>query len=610
MYITVCSPEKITVSRPSLPGATMHHEIRKPYIFPARKNPSVFLLALISVLTGCIVALIILPYEFQLNQDADTFVEMVMQVLRLFLIPLVAVLMYFFLKEKYRVRQIHINADRLETLLKNLPGMAYRCFNRKNWPMDFVSEGCKALCGYDRSELEEQRVLWGSFTHPDEIEPVERSILEAVANDEPFEVEYRIITRDGDIKWVWERGCAVGVMNGETILEGLITDINDRKLAEQALMQAESYAKAVVDAAVEAVITTDDRGYIETSNRAAQKMFDYSGDMLTGRNILVLLPETYHEDYEEFVTHYLSTNESQMVGMGHEFTGKRRDNSEFPIHLSISKVQYESECKKYVFLVRDLSAQRAAEKEVREQREQLAHVDRLNTLGEMASVIAHEINQPLTAISMYAQSSLHLLDNDRISGPRKLRDALEKLIVQARRAGSVIERVQQMSRQQSCHSEKVDCNALIKDVHKLAEVEAHIRDIVITLKLSRLLPTIECDPVQIQQVILNLLRNGMESMKKAGFRNGNRIILRTSRTATGVKISVIDSGNGINDKTMEQIYKPFSTTKDTGMGMGLSISRSIIRAHGGQLEYINNSNNCGVTFYFTLPFRQQISNGP
>ncbi len=516
------------------------------------------------------------------------------------MIPLIALLVYLLLMERYRVRQLLFNADRLETLLINLPGMAYRCFNRKDWPMEFVSEGCYALSGYDRSDLEKQRVLWGRLTHPDEIEPVENSILDAVAKGKPFEVEYRIITRDGEEKWVWERGRAVDSKGGdEVILEGFITDITDRKLAETALVQAEAYAKAVVDTAVEAVITIDESGSIETFNLAAQQMFGYTLEEIIGENILYLLPESYHEEYELFIAHYLKTNESQMIGMGHEVTGKRKDNLEFPIHLSVSEVANQSE-PKYVGLIRDLSMQRAAEKEVREQREQLAHVDRLNTLGEMATVIAHEINQPLTAISMYAQSGLRFLNVDKPKLGR-LRDALGKLNVQAHRAGSVIERVQQLSRQHESHSEEVDCNVLIRDVHKLAEVEAHNHDIVITLKLSRLLPMVVCDSVQIQQVVLNLLRNGMESMKSAGCKNGNHIVLHTNRTAEGVKLSIIDSGSGISDDVVDLLYRPFSSTKDQGMGMGLSISRSIVRAHGGQLEFIHNKSG-GVTFYFTLPY--------
>lgn len=549
---------------------------------------------LLSIIAGAIVSMIVF-----ITGSLFTTIFVMLQFL---LGPIIALLVYLLLMERYRVRQLHFNADRLETLLKNLPGMAYRCFNRKDWPMEFVSEGCYALCGYDRRDLEEQRVLWGTFTHPDEIETVERTILDAVGKDEPFEVEYRIITRSGEIKWVWERGRAVDSKgSNEIVLEGLITDITDRKLTETALVKAEAYSKAVVDTAVEAVITLDGLGYIETSNRAAQQMFGYTPQEIKGENIRALMPEPHHEEYEQFIDHYLKTNESHLIGMGHDVTGKRKDGSEFPIHLSISEILNQSE-RKYVGLIRDLSVQRAAEKEVREQREQLAHVDRLNTLGEMATVIAHEINQPLTAISMYAQSGLRFLNRDN-PRPDRVRDAMEKLSIQTHRAGSVIERVQKLSRQHESQSEEVDCNALIRDVHKLAEVEAHIRDIVITLKLSRLLPMVVCDPIQIQQVVLNLLRNGMESMKSVDCRNGSQIILRTEPDSmhNGVKILITDSGSGISDEVAEQIYQPFSSTKNTGMGLGLSISRSIVRAHDGQLEFRNNANG-GVTFYFTLPY--------
>jgi two-component system sensor kinase FixL len=218
----------------------------------------------------------------------------------------------------------------------------------------------------------------------------------------------------------------------------------------------------------------------------------------------------------------------------------------------------------------------------------------------MASAIAHEINQPLTAISMYSQTGLRLLNQKPPQNERCL-DVLYKLSIQAHRAGAIIEHSQRFSRQNESHREEVDCNVLLREVHKLAEVEARIRDIVIILQLAGLLPMVVCDPVQIQQVVLNLLRNGMESMKEAGYKRGNRIVVQTHRSDIGVKISVIDSGTGITADVAEQLYRPFSTTKDTGTGIGLSISRTIIRAHGAQLKFLNNENG-GVTFYFTLPY--------
>ena len=571
----------------------------KPYSIISLEPPPYRLALLVAILSGCFTTFIIFPVETLWPLIAVYDLSTVKRLGKLLIVLLVILAVYRLFMEKYRVRSLLFNTERLETLLKNLPGMAYRCFNSKNWPMDFVSEGCYALCGYKRSEIENQHVLWGMFTHQDDIEAVEKSVLDAVDKGEAFEVEYRIIARGGEEKWVWERGRAVGRMDDEIILEGLITDITDRKLAEQSLMQAEAYSKAVVDTAVEAVVSIDEQGHIETINLAAENMFEYTPEMILGENIRCLISPDYLEEYDQYRSHFQEDHLAHRVGGGCEVMGIRQNGSTFPMHFVVSEILNQPD-RKYVGLIRDLSVQREAEREVREQRDQLAHVDRLNTLGEMASAIAHEINQPLTAISMYSQTGLRLLNQKPPQNERCL-DVLYKLSIQAHRAGAIIEHSQRFSRQNESHREEVDCNVLLREVHKLAEVEARIRDIVIILQLAGLLPMVVCDPVQIQQVVLNLLRNGMESMKEAGYKRGNRIVVQTHRSDIGVKISVIDSGTGITADVAEQLYRPFSTTKDTGTGIGLSISRTIIRAHGAQLKFLNNENG-GVTFYFTLPY--------
>ena len=489
------------------------------------------------------------------------------------------------------------NADRLETLLKNLPGMAYRCLNLKHWPMEFVSDGCFELCGYHRHELESQSILWGDFTHPDVIDEVDRKVRAAASKNAPFEVEYRIITRSGEEKWVWERGRVVEIRDdGVAILEGFITDITDRKLAEASLMRAEAYAQAVVESAVEAVISIDSEGKIESSNHAAQSMFGYAPEAIQGMHSRLLFAPSY---YREFDQHFRQCRDHEAINaIGGDLNGSKKDGPEFPLHLSMSEIQTDQE-QKYVLLIRDLTHQRAAEKEVREQRDLLAHVDRLNTLGEMAAGIAHEMNQPLTAISMYAQSSLRFLQNENPKLDR-LQDALEKLSQQSHRAGAVIERMQEMTKQRDSHQEIVDCTRLVSEVHRLAEVEAQIRNFIIVLRLEKNLPRVKCDPIQIQQVMLNLLRNGMESMKTGANKPGSKIVLQVDVADNGVKVSIIDSGQGISRKMARQLYQPFTSTKESGMGLGLSISHSIIGAHGGQLEFVNNKAG-GATFFFTLP---------
>ncbi len=486
--------------------------------------------------------------------------------------------------------------DRLETLLKNLPGMAYRCLNLKHWPMDFVSDGCYALCGYQRHEIESQKVLWGDFTHPDMIDEVDRKVRSAADKGEPFEVEYRIIARNGEEKWVWERGRVIDRRaDGVAILEGFITDITDRKLAEAALMRAEAYAQAIVDSAVDAVITVDSQGGIESFNQAASAMFGYRTGEVRGQHCRSLVATGFYREFDRYFQRNRVPADSAVRSV--ELNGCDKHDREFPIVLSMREI-VDLEEKKYVILIRDLTEQRQAEKEVREQRDMLAHVDRLNTLGEMAAGIAHEINQPLTAISMYAQSSLRFLQRTQ-PDLQRLEDALDKLSQQAHRAGAVIERMQEMTQPHQSRQRSVDAGQLLHEIHDLAEVEAQIRNFIIVLRLDDDLPTVQCDPIQIQQVILNLLRNGMESMRANRCKPGSKIVLQARVSGNWLRVSIIDSGLGVARKLEKQLYQPFMSTKESGMGLGLSISRSIIAAHGGQLEFSNNK-GVGATFFFEL----------
>jgi two-component system sensor kinase FixL len=494
-------------------------------------------------------------------------------------------------------RVLESDYDPLETLLQNLPGMAYRCLNEKHWPMDFVSDGCYDLCGYQRHEIESQQVLWGDFTHPDMIGEVDRKVRDAAENGTPFEVEYRIITRSGQEKWVWERGRPVDRRaDGTTILEGFITDITDRKLAEAALVRAEAFAQAIVESALDAVIRVDDEGSIESFNQAASEMFGYHGIEVKGLHCRSLVPISFYREFDRYFQRIRSPSQPQAASL--ELNACDKHGNAFPIVLSMREILDVDETR-YVILIRNLTEQHRAEKEVREQRDMLAHVDRLNTLGEMAAGIAHEINQPLTAISMYAQSGLRFL---RKQNPplQRLEDALGKLSQQAHRAGAVIERMQEMTRPHQSHQQALPAGQLLRDIRDLGEVEAQIRNFIIVLRLDDDLPSVNCDSIQIQQVILNLLRNGMESMRINDCKAGSKIVLQAKATPTELRISIIDGGIGVSRKLEKQLYQPFTTTKESGMGLGLTISRSIIAAHGGRIEFSNNKAG-GATFSFGLP---------
>ncbi len=504
------------------------------------------------------------------------------------------------LRSRAENRELQLHSLQLEAQWRNLPGMAYHSQLTSPSLLEFVSEGCHKLTGYTRQDFQTGSITWDSLVNAEDREMRQACLDSAIASGEAYQVVYRIVCHDNGEKWVWERGNICDSERDQVcLIEGMVLDITEQKHTEIALTESTAYAQTLVDTAAEAIITIATNGDIESANRSTERMFGYERRELLGRNVRMLMPEPFMSEHDAYLARYLKTGEARIIGTGREVSGLRKDGSVFPIQLSVSEFQTKEELK-FVGLIRDLTQQQRAEQEASLHRERLAHVARVNMLGEMATGIAHEINQPLSAISMYAQSGLRFLDAG-VPRPERLRDALEKLSAQAHRAGAVIERMQQFARQRESTCETVDCNQLVREIASLAESEALIRDAQIELDIDRHIGTVQADPIQLQQVALNLLRNGMESMASIDHRYGNRIVLRTRGNAEGVTLSVIDQGSGVSAEAAEQLYKPFASTKDMGMGIGLSICKSIIHSHGGELDFVNGEGH-GATFFFTLPY--------
>lgn len=613
-----------------------------------------------------------------------------------------------------------------KTLLDSLPGMAYRCRNTRDWPMLFVSEGCKELSGYTPEALLGGRPHWRELIHPEDREAVWQSIQETTERGERFELQYRLVTRDKQQKWVWERGRASESEEHDTLIEGFVTDITPLRQKELELERSRAFATAIVEGAAEGIVLIDSRFRIKSLNQAASLMFGIASSAAGGSDIRALLPTADRVEFESGVRQHGQSGSSDLFNGGLEMNGQHMDGSKFPIHLNVRELRFEHGCR-YAAFIRDISEQRAkAEKirqqheqlhatvesspigiamvskelrliavnpayanmlgydaealighrlsefthpddveatdgaaiasftggqdnysiskrylhrdghivhatlnvavghdsdgnaafvvanvedqterlgietRLREQQDQLTRMDRLSTLGEMMAGIAHEINQPLTAISTYAQSGLRFMDS-RNPKPDRLREALTKLSDQARRAGAVIDRIRDLARKDVTKNEFVSINRLIKKVEDLAIVDSRARGVKIRLEMDENLPQVWCDLIQIQQVILNLIRNSVDSMEACDYCNGNEVILHTTMTEDeAVMISVIDCGTGVSEEAAADIFQPFSTHKRSGLGLGLSISRSIVTAHGGQLDYHNNP-SAGATFFLTLP---------
>lgn len=520
---------------------------------------------------------------------------------------LLSVIFYFavnrYLTARNKARVILDERNKVEHLLKNLPGMAYQSFNKTDWPMIVVSQGCKQLTGFSKNEFESHSVLFGKLIHRDDYKRVCDSISEALQSKGLYELEYRIISKNNSERLVWERGEAVtSMLDGELILEGFITDITHVRSAEKQLIQSHAFSNAILSSVVEAIITIDHQGRIKSLNKAAQSMFGYSLSEVKDKNIKMLMPRQLAEQHDQYLQNYLHGGEAnKVIGKGRELSAKRKDGSVFVAHISISQIESDGELM-FVGLLRDITEQQAAAEERRMYIEQMAHTDRLNSLGEMAAGIAHEVNQPLTAISLFSQSGKSLCEQSKFE---RLPEIFEKLSQHSRRAGAVLERMQVMTKQGLRKRELLDCTTLIDEVAKLAQPDARLRGINIVVRSNKVAALVNVDRVQIQQVLLNLLRNGMEAMQYVDLRNGNTIDLRCEIISNKrIKILVLDSGCGVAEGMIERLFTAFSSTKETGVGIGLSISKSIIEDHGGSIHYAENK-TAGSVFYFELPIVEQ-----
>jgi len=355
---------------------------------------------------------------------------------------------------------------------------------------------------------------------------------------------------------------------------------------------------SLMNAMVDAFIVIDARGLIERFNNAAEEMFGYSSDEITGQNIELLMGGRDSGNHDRYLDNYQKTGKKKVIGIGREVIARRKDGSEFPADIAVGEVSSGGQ-KRFIGLVRDLTDLRAAQTQSFRQRQEMLNTSRLSTMGEMAAAMAHELNQPLSAIANYSAASLRLLDKED-PDIESVKEALQQINNQAHRASEVIRRTRDFTRATDTRREKTSVQDIVAEVKPLAELDAHANNIALLIDIPANLAPIEVDSLQIQQVLLNLLRNGVDAMRDVdpAYRE---IRLSARYTAPGeVSIVVRDQGQGISEEVAEQLFNPFFTTKNTGMGMGLAICRTIAEAHNGSLEFRRNPER-GVSFALTLP---------
>ncbi|MDX9999144.1 MAG: PAS domain S-box protein [Phenylobacterium sp.] len=387
---------------------------------------------------------------------------------------------------------------------------------------------------------------------------------------------------------------AIGLGAGLTG-EYLRRTVAHRERTLQELQQREAHLQSILDTVPDAMVVIDEKGVIQSFSAAAERLFGWSSGEAVGRNVSMLMPSPYREEHDSYMQRYLTTGERRIIGIGRVVVGERRDGSTFPMELAVGEMR-SADTRYFTGFLRDLSERQETERRLQDLQSELVHVSRLTSMGEMASALAHELNQPLSAIANYVKGCVRLLDSGR-ADPAKLRTALEQSGEQALRAGQIIRRLRDFVARGEVERRIESLPKLIEEAGALAMVGAKEHGIRVRFDLDRNAELVLADKVQIQQVVLNLMRNAIDEMHDTPKRN---LVVRTKAAPDDmVEVIVSDTGRGISPQVADQLFQPFITTKKQGMGVGLSICRTIVEAHEGRIWVESNADG-GADFHFTL----------
>lgn len=482
---------------------------------------------------------------------------------------------------------------------------------------------------------------WLQGVHEQDRAVVHGDYSEAFDRKDTFRLEYRLRRHDGQFRWILDIGVprrdATGRFQGYV---GSCIDITDHKQVEQVLARARDELEARVQERTANLLATNAQLEHEVAERKRVEqelvtqretlravldnapigiwMLDRDGRLRFVNQTLCqwagqqeaihLDPTRCAERVGRDIAAVLSAPAIDVPEPGATFHSKHRvrftDGDAHDLEVTRALVSAsDGESLGVLGLARDVTARDRAEEQARQHQAALAHVARLSTMGEMASSIAHELNQPLAAIANYAAGCVRRLERG-VGAPEDLLPAMQQVAVQANRAGAIIRRVRDFVRKEEPRRAWVDVNQVIREVVQMVSTEAHQRGATIRIELADALPPVLADAIQLEQVVLNLLRNGLEAMHGTT----RAITVRTMQTEGRVQVDVQDTGPGLNSEAIERLFEPFFTTKPGGMGMGLSISRSIVEAYEGRL-WSEPLAGGGALFRFYLPATLQPANG-
>jgi len=456
----------------------------------------------------------------------------------------------------------------------------------------WITDKGRALFGFAPSEeLDIDR--FRSAIHPEDRELVRQAVENSLHTGAGYEAEYRVVLPDGQVRWMAGRGHVEFNSVGQPAqMRGASIDITERRRAEEQF-------RLVVEAAPNAMAMVNSEGRITLVNTQAEAVFGYPRDELIGHPIEMLVPERFRSHHVGDRHGYFGDARARPMGAGRELFGRRKDGSEVPIEIGLNPIS-TSEGLFVLASIIDISERKRAELEAARQRNELAHLSRVTILGELSGSLVHELAMPLSAILSNAQAAQRFLAHGN-ADLAEIREILSEIVSEDQRAGEVIRRLRLLLKKGEVQQHSLGINEVVQDVLKLMRSDLVNQNVIVDIELAQNLPMVTGDPVQLQQVLLNLVVNACDAMTDCDTPE-RRLLIRTGMENgnSAVNVSVTDRGGSIPEEKMEQIFKPFFTTKAKGMGLGLSVCRTIIVAHQGKLWATNNA-DCGATFHFSLP---------
>jgi len=453
------------------------------------------------------------------------------------------------------------------------------------------NKAAEAMFGHTEAEIIGRPIML--IIPPDRVQE-EIEILERVRLGERivhFETERR--RKDGSIIPVTltispirdESGTIIGVSK-------IARDLREAQRAHEELRQREALLSSILETVPDALIVIDDRALIQSFSTAAERLFGYSAGEVLGRNVSMLMPQPYRGEHDSYVGRYLATGERRIIGIGRVVVGARKDGSTFPMELSVGAVNLSG---RHLFtgFIRDLTERQDRERRLQELQSELIHVSRLNELGQLVSALAHEVNQPLAAMANYINGARRLIAAGNPEGAAR---AIDLVGEQGERASQIIRRLRELVRKGESERRPESLTVTIEEASAIALAGVGQR-LKLEIRIAEDASEAMIDKIQIQQVLLNLMRNAVEAMAGADRRE---LAVSANRLGEMVEIRITDTGPGLPEAVRARLFQPFVTTKSDGMGVGLSVCRAIVEAHGGEL-HAEDVEGGGTVFRFTVP---------